>query len=310
MSRKRKYEEDFNRASFNVADMAGNLVGSVFRWGKLPPYVCPPSESFEILLSENSVMGAFETNELGLAVLKCAVPNVNLWGLPADESAYPTINGLVSLTVKEGGIPPILLYDQPSHRSIQPTLSWYVDALGKLRQSIDSCTRWLKTPVIFQGSEEQAETIHSLVAKIESGYPAIALHKGSFSINDVVITPTNVTPAVLEALHNSYERIKGMLYEELGVPDYNSSKMAQQTSTEVLLPMLAVALKTVNRLAMRKEWADKVNAAYGTEITVQCLSLGLIKQSIFGSTGYNIDFDDLNKNGIPDELETKKEGDE
>lgn len=309
MAIRMKYADYNNEVNINVADMIDNLGSSVFRWSNLPLDSIPPSEIFEQMLMHRGVMTAFDTN-IGLQVLPCTFTRLNQWGYQAEGSAIPlSVGGEVPISLNPNSKAlPIVLYDQPGHRSILNAIDWYVEALGKIRQAIDSCTRWLKVPVIFQVTEEQAETVSNLVNSIEQGRPAIAIHKGSIVIGDTILTPTSVTPAVLQSLHDSYDRIKGMLFEELGVPDYNSSKQAQQTSTEIMLPMLAVALKTMNRLYMRRDWADRVNLAYGTNISVECLSLGLIKQSIFSSTGYNINFDDLNKNGIPDELEVKNDG--
>ncbi len=301
MAKKRKYEEAFTDSANTIYNMIYNLAPSVFRWSGIPENRMPASEVFERMLLKDKCVAAFNTT-VGLQVLSCTIPGVNQWGEPAEGAAVPKPKGGITFEV-DRSIMPIVLWDQPSHKSIMPTLEWYIETLGKLRQAIDSCTRWLKTPIIFQGGEEQAELIYTLVQRIEAGYPAIAVQNGSFSIGQIELTPTNVSPAILDALHMSYERIEAKLFEEIGVPDYNTQKMAQQTSTEVILPMLAVALKTMSRLAMRREWADKVNATYGTNISVQALSLGLIEQSIFSSTGHIVNLQDLNNNGIPDKLE-------
>lgn len=310
MAKKRKYEELYTTeaAKDTIYKMIYNLGPSVFRWRNVPDGHMPPSELTEKLLMQRGHIAAFNTN-IGLWVGQATLKGTNSWGFKPDGQAEPLVMGANHINHdRSAGILPIVLYDQPNHQSIISTTDWYINSLGKLRQAIEASTRWLKTPMIFRGGEEQAELIYDLVMKIEQGVPAVAIKQGSFDVGSMEITPTNISPAILDALHMSYERIEAKLFEELGVPDYNTQKMAQQTSTEILLPMLAVALKTVQRLYMRNEWADKVNAIYGYEILCECLSLGLIKQSIFSSTGYNINFDDLNNNGIPDKSEVNLDG--
>jgi hypothetical protein len=175
---------------------------------------------------------------------------------------------------------------------------------------------WLKTPVIFESNETQEEAVRILINKIERGDTAFTVYEGGIKVDGIKITPTSVTPAVLQALHESYLRIRGMLFEELGVPDTTDAKLAQQTQTEIIMPMLAVALKTLSRLYMRREFADRVTATYkeaypdlysDLNIGVKALTLGLIEQSLYASTGRPVNLSDLNNNGIPDQLEVVKE---
>lgn len=307
MSKKKK--SAYNTASDTTSSMIYNLAASVFRWTGLPYEMAPPSEMLELLLVKHGHLACFNTN-LGPMILPCTMSRLNQWGLQAEGSAKPIITGrpgIRAIPYAEGKIAPIVIYDQPSHNCIMESLEWYTEALGKLKQAIDTCTHWLKTPMLFIGSEEQEDIIISLVNKIEAGVPAVAIAEGSLNVGGIVLTPTNVTPSILDALHMSYSRIEAKLFEELGVPDYNTQKMAQQTRTEILLPMMAVALKTLSRLQMRRYAVDRINEIYGTEISVQALSLGLIEQSIFSSTGYAINLQDLDGNGIPDKLEVKQD---
>lgn len=290
----------------HTADMVDNLAASIFRWEGLPYEMAPPSEMLELMLLKHRHLACFQTN-LGPMILPCVMSRLNQWGLPAEGSAKPIIVGNPGI-VALNDIPPIVVYDQPAHGSILPSLQWYTDAIGKLRHAIDCCTMWLKTPVIFETSEEQEDSVRLLIAKIERGDTALAVYEGGFSLDTVKITPTSVTPAVLQALHESYLRIRGMLFEELGVPDTTDVKLAQQTQTEIIMPMLAVALKTLSRLYMRRQFADRVNSTYGTQITVNALTLGLIEQSLYASTGVAINLADANRNGIPDRLEVKQDG--
>jgi len=305
MGRKKIKYDDYGlgAATDSIQRLLYNIAASTIRIHNVPEGHMPSSEVTSRILTENGSIAAFNTN-IGLFVGKCVFSGVDAWGEQSEGSAEPVIVGDVPIYHdRTQGILPIVLWDQPNHQSIMPTLLWYIEVLGKLRQAIETCARWLKTPMIFIGKEEQEEVIRGLVNKIELGAPAVAILEGSIDIQGISITPTNANPAILEALHFGYDKLEAKLYSELGLPDFSSFKMAQQTKSEILLPILKEALIAVTRLDMHNQWCQRVNAIYGTSLYATAPGLGLIEQSITSSTGIPIHLQDINRNGIPDQLE-------
>lgn len=302
--KKTKFNDPTNITSkYNVCDMVKNLIPSVFQWYGLPHElgISPSSEVFEKLLNRHNIMALFNTT-VGYQILPAYGGNVDQWGEFSPYGLNPIIIGTsnpIYHIVKRNDFIPIAVYDQPSHDSINKAVEWYASSLGTLRHAIDTATVWLKTPILFETSEEQRENVEELINRISLGLPAIAIYKESIDLDGIRITQTNITPSVLSALHESYNKILAMMFEEIGIPDVNQTKMAQQTTNEILLPTLPTSLKTLARLRMRREWALRVNEVLGTTITVEAVSLSLIEQSITSRSGIPVHLD-TNNNGIPD----------
>ena len=271
----KKITERKNNLEFNIElnDML-NLVQDRFEYKGLP-------ETCDVRYLELSLIyrafAGFKRKEDGSIWNYSAGPGGHLtqYGYPSDAYLY-ALNGTVEYGkvywpfMDNTGADTVLCLD---NYQCMPPIYKIIDGAEKIadaRRSLDVAIKNSKRPFIFNGTEEQVNTIKSLFNDMYNNEPYLIANKSTLDNDKPQVQSTNFHEGVIKELWDAYNNVKGDIYQRLGINmNVNSDKKERMTEAEVTGDTEFVNRVLETELKCRKEFCDRINEAFGLNVSVK-----------------------------------------
>lgn len=144
------------------------------------------------------------------------------------------------------------------------------ERIADARRAMDVAAQNSKYPFILQCSEEQKETILSIYNDAYNNEPLIIVHKNNDYTHQPMTLNTNANEGRVKELWDYYQNTYSDILETLGIQtNRNEDKKERMTIQEVSGGTDFVKRNVDYRLKTREEFCDRVNEAFGLNISVE-----------------------------------------
>lgn len=238
------------------------LAISRFKWNGLPESV---DERFlELTLITDGQAIYFNDDVMGNLVLQVTANGpLDVYRIPIERRAY-AVNGYQKILNKENSV---LIYNNMLRTNIFPLIEKYATLLYDFDRAIAVNVHAQKTPMLITGTEQQRLTLLNLYKQYDGNEPVI-FGGSDLDLNGIGAINTSA-PYVSDKLYE----LKVKYYNEgltaLGIANISQAKKERLISDEVHRSMGGTLAMRQSSLMARKQAAEKINAMFGTEISVE-----------------------------------------
>lgn len=248
------YMQYFNRLT--------ELAISMFEWQNLPPTVDP--RYIELHLFQNGSMVYFNDDVVGNLCLDC-LPNGNfdVYGNPVNRRAYSSYNNYQRDLNEDNSI---IIWNNYLRTNSITDIKMFSKRLYLLDRIIDVNANAQKTPVLIQGTEKQRLTLLNLYKEFDGNSPFIFGDK-NLDLNALKSLNTGA-PYVADKIYQLKTQIWNEALTYLGISNINIQKKERLITDEVTRTQGGTIASRYSRLQARREAVEKINAMFGTNISV------------------------------------------
>lgn len=238
------------------------LAISMFEWQNLPPSVDP--RYLELHLFQNGCVVYFNDDVIGNLCLDCQ-PNGNfdVNGNPVNRRAYSSYNNY-QRDLKEDDS--VIIWNNYLRTNSVTDIKMYSRRLYLLDAIIDVNINAQKTPVLVQGTEKQRLTLINLYKEYNGNAPFIFGDK-NLDLNSLKSLNTGA-PYVADKIYQLKTQVWNEALTYLGISNINIQKKERLITDEVTRNQGGTIASRYSRLQARREAVDKINAMFGTNISV------------------------------------------
>lgn len=238
------------------------LAISMFEWQNLPPTVDP--RYIELHLFQNGSMVYFNDDVIGNLCLDC-LPNGNfdVYGNPVNRRAYSSYNNYQRDLNEDNSI---IIWNNYLRTNSITDIKMFSKRLYLLDRIIDVNANAQKTPVLVQGTEKQRLTLLNLYKEFDGNSPFIFGDK-NLDLNALKCLNTGA-PYVADKIYQLKTQIWNEALTYLGISNINIQKKERLITDEVTRNQGGTIASRYSRLQARREAVDKINAMFGTNISV------------------------------------------
>lgn len=248
------YMQYFNRLT--------ELAISMFEWQNLPPTVDP--RYIELHLFQNGSMVYFNDDVVGNLCLDClSNGNFDVYGNPVNRRAYSSYNNYQRDLNEDNSI---IIWNNYLRTNSITDIKLYSKRLYLLDRIIDVNANAQKTPVLVQGTEKQRLTLLNLYKEFDGNSPFIFGDK-NLDLNALKCLNTGA-PYVADKIYQLKTQIWNEALTYLGISNINIQKKERLITDEVTRNQGGTIASRYSRLQARREAVDKINAMFGTNISV------------------------------------------
>lgn len=264
MSRKKKTWESAylnNRTYLMYYNRLLELAINMFEWKGLPTSV--DDRFIELTLVSDGYAVYFNDEVLGNLCLQCMIGgNLDVYRIPIERTAY-AINGYqVRLTSEDS----VIIFNNYTHTNCLLDIEMYARRLYEIERTIDVNVIAQKTPLIIRADENQRLTLKNLYMQYDGNEPFIFGDK-QLDMDGIKVLKTDA-PYTADKLNILKRQIWNEALTYLGIENSNTEKKERLISDEVTTNLGAVEAQRFCRLNARRQAAEKINAMFGTNITV------------------------------------------
>lgn len=248
------YMQYFNRLT--------ELAISMFEWQNLPPSVDP--RYIELHLFQNGSMVYFNDDVIGNLCLDC-LPNGNfdVYGNPVLRRAYSSYNNYQRELNEDNSV---IIWNNYLRTNSITDIKMYSRRLYLLDRIIDVNANAQKTPVLVQGTEKQRLTLLNLYKEFDGNSPFIFGDK-NLDLNALKSLNTGA-PYVADKIYQLKTQIWNEALTYLGISNINIQKKERLITDEVTRNQGGTIASRFSRLQARRDAVKKINAMFGTNISV------------------------------------------
>lgn len=248
------YMQYFNRLT--------ELAISMFEWQNLPPTVDP--RYIELHLFQNGSMVYFNDDVVGNLCLDC-LPNGNfdVYGNPVNRRAYSSYNNYQRDLNEDNSI---IIWNNYLRTNSITDIKMFSKRLYLLDRIIDVNANAQKTPVLVQGTEKQRLTLLNLYKEFDGNSPFIFGDK-NLDLNALKSLNTGA-PYVADKIYQLKTQIWNEALTYLGISNINIQKKERLITDEVTRNQGGTIASRYSRLQARRDAVEKINAMFGTNISV------------------------------------------
>ena len=248
------YMQYFNRLT--------ELAISMFEWQNLPPTVDP--RYIELHLFQNGSMVYFNDDVIGNLCLDC-LPNGNfdVYGNPVLRRAYSSYNNYQRELNENNSV---VIWNNYLRTNSITDIKMYSRRLYLLDRIIDVNANAQKTPVLIQGTEKQRLTLLNLYKEFDGNSPFIFGDK-NLDLNALNSLNTGA-PYVADKIYQLKTQIWNEALTYLGISNINIQKKERLITDEVTRTQGGTIASRYSRLQARRDAVKKINAMFGTNISV------------------------------------------
>lgn len=248
------YMQYFNRLT--------ELAISMFEWQNLPPSVDP--RYIELHLFQNGSMVYFNDDVIGNLCLDC-LPNGNfdVYGNPVLRRAYSSYNNYQRNLNEDNSV---IIWNNYLRTNSITDIKMYSRRLYLLDRIIDVNANAQKTPVLVQGTEKQRLTLINLYKEYDGNAPFIFGDK-NLDLNALKSLNTGA-PYVADKIYQLKTQIWNEALTYLGISNINIQKKERLITDEVTRTQGGTIASRYSRLQARRDAVKKINAMFGTNISV------------------------------------------
>jgi hypothetical protein len=248
------YMQYFNRLT--------ELAISMFEWQNLPPTVDP--RYIELHLFQNGSMVYFNDDVVGNLCLDC-LPNGNfdVYGNPVNRRAYSSYNNYQRDLNEDNSI---IIWNNYLRTNSITDIKMFSKRLYLLDRIIDVNANAQKTPVLVQGTEKQRLTLLNLYKEYDGNSPFIFGDK-NLDLNALKCLNTGA-PYVADKIYQLKTQIWNEALTYLGISNISIQKKERLITDEVTRNQGGTIASRYSRLQARRDAVEKINAMFGTNISV------------------------------------------
>ena len=248
------YMQYFNRLT--------ELAISMFEWQNLPPSIDP--RYIELHLFQNGSMVYFNDDVIGNLCLDC-LPNGNfdVYGNPVLRRAYSSYNNYQRNLNEDNSV---IIWNNYLRTNSITDIKMYSRRLYLLDRIIDVNANAQKTPVLVQGTEKQRLTLINLYKEYDGNAPFIFGDK-NLDLNALKSLNTGA-PYVADKIYQLKTQIWNEALTYLGISNINIQKKERLITDEVTRTQGGTIASRYSRLQARRDAVKKINAMFGTNISV------------------------------------------
>lgn len=248
------YMQYFNRLT--------ELAISMFEWQNLPPTVDP--RYIELHLFQNGYMVYFNDDVVGNLCLDC-LPNGNfdVYGNPVNRRAYSSYNNYQRDLNEDNSI---IIWNNYLRTNSITDIKMFSKRLYLLDRIIDVNANAQKTPVLVQGTEKQRLTLLNLYKEYDGNSPFIFGDK-NLDLNALKCLNTGA-PYVADKIYQLKTQIWNEALTYLGISNISIQKKERLITDEVTRNQGGTIASRYSRLQARRDAVEKINAMFGTNISV------------------------------------------
>lgn len=254
-----------NRTYLQYYNRLMELSMSMFEWNNLPETVDP--RYIEMVLFADGQAVFFKDDVTGDALCLSCVPQgrLNIYGYPVLRRAFSRYNNFQYRNLDESNS--VVIYNNYLRTNSALDVKMFAERLYNLDRIIDVNANAQKTPVLLQGTEQQRLTLLNLYKEYDGNAPVIFGDK-NLDINGLKSINTQA-PYIADKIYELKSQIWNEALTYLGISNINYQKKERLISDEVTRGMGGTVASRYSRLEARKEAVDKINAMFGTDITVE-----------------------------------------
>lgn len=259
----------------NTFNQLLNLALDIYEWKDLPE-TCDPRLMEAALLWRGYM--AFYKDKQGNIWSYSAGPGGELtrYGYPTKGYLY-ALNGVVEQCdfywpfMDNSNANGVLCLDNKMGYPMINYIMRGAERIADARRSLDTMAKQLKRPYIFKGTEEQVATIRSIYNDIDNNEPFLIVDENQASalIQPANTLGTNVESASVKELWDYYINTRNDVLNSLGInTKSNNDKKERMNVAETMGDLELTQKQQDYRLEERKAFCDRVNDAFGLNISV------------------------------------------
>lgn len=269
MSRRNKTKSAFddslmlnNRAYLHYIDRLTELSMCMFDWQNVPEEVNLRFLEMTLLLDGRAVF--FKDEVMGYMALQ--VLNNGKLDVYHDPVAFRAfgINGYQRELTQEDGV---IIYNNLIRTNSILDIKMYARRLYNYDRIIEVNANAQKTPIFMECDEQQKLTILNLYKEFDGNAPVIFGSKNMDLKNNVNVISTGA-PYIADRI----EQLKIHTWDEamscIGIENVGETKKERMIVSEAMQGMGATMASRYSRLEARRTAADKINAMFGLNISV------------------------------------------
>lgn len=269
MSRKkREFEsasETNTRTFLYYFNKIKQIAISSFKWDGLPEFM---NERFmETTLFNKAAVAVFEDEDISqepVALPLIAWAGIDLIGDPKYWTGE-SLNGYISRRLNKDNSVPI--WNNMLRQSELNTANIFAKKLYLIDRVIDINVNAQKTPVLITSTETQRLTMKNLYMQYDGNYPFIFGDK-NMDFDQIKALKTDA-PYIADRLFELKTKVWNEVMSVYGVTSTTIQKKERMIKDEVAQANAGSISNRFSRLQTRKEAAEKINAMFGTNITVE-----------------------------------------
>lgn len=236
---------------------------SMFEWNNLPPSV--DARYIEQALFEDGCAVYFmdDVTNTPLCLSSVNSGNFDVYGYPTTRRAYSRYNNYQKeLTNKDS----VIIWNNYMRTNSYLDVKMFARRLYNIDRIIDVNVNAQKTPVLVQGTEKQRLTLLNLYKQYDGNEPFIFADK-SLDLNVLKVLRTDA-PYMADKLFQLKTQIWNEALTYLGISNLNIQKKERLITDEVTRNQGGTIASRYSRLESRREAVEKINAMFGTNISV------------------------------------------
>lgn len=238
------------------------LAISMFEWQNLPSTVDP--RYLELHLFQNGCVVYFNDDVIGNLCLDCLQNgDFDVYGNPINRRAYSSYNNYQRMLNESNSV---IIWNNYLRSNSVTAIKLFSRKLYILDRIIDVNVNAQKTPTLVQGTEKQRLTLLNLYKEFDGNAPFIFGDK-NLDLNALKCISTNA-PYVADKLYQLKVQIWNEALTYLGISNISIQKKERLITDEVTRNQGGTIASRYSRLQARREAVDKINAMFGTNISV------------------------------------------
>lgn len=238
------------------------LALNMYEWRGLPDTVDP--RFLEWCLVNDGMAVFFRDEVMGLLALQVMINEpLDVYRIPINRRAY-AVNGYQKILNSGDSV---IIFNNYTHTNSILDLEMYARRMYEIERAIDVNVKGQKTPKLIRCPENQRLTMVNLYQKYDGNQPFIFANK-DLDTNSLMVLDTTA-PFVADKLELLKRQIWSEAMTYLGIENSNSDKKERLITDEVESNLGSVEAQRFTKLNARRDAAKKINAMFGTNITVE-----------------------------------------
>ena len=251
-----------NKIAYNqYVERLTELSIAMFDWENLPDTV--DARYLELALFSDGMTVFFKDEVIGFLCLKVmATQPLDVYEIPIGRRAY-SVNGYQKELNNENSV---IIYNNLLHTNSVTMVRMFAERLYELDRIVEINAEAQKTPILIQGSEQQRLTLKNLYKEYSGNAPVIFGDK-NLDLNAIKVLKTDA-PYIADKLYQLKTQTWNEALTYLGISNLNIQKKERLISDEAIRSQGGTIASRYSRLQSRRDAADKINAMFGLDISV------------------------------------------
>lgn len=251
-----------NTTYMNIFNRLKEIAITRFKYENVPDTI--DIRYLELTLFNNGSAVFFYDDVMGFLALPVAWQNqFTVYEQPVNYRAY-AINGYQKrLNTSDS----VIIWNNELHTNNVADIMNYAKRLYNLERIIDVNADAQKTPVIIQGSKEQALTLKNLYKEYD-GNSRVIFGYDSLDIDALKVLKTDA-PYVSDKIYELKTQIWNEALTFLGIPNLTLQKKERVITDEVTRSMGGTFASRYAVLSSRQQAIDKINSMFNLDIQIK-----------------------------------------